>query len=258
MMYNHKVNIVVNDQLISYQRTGAGQVVLMLHGWGASLRSFKPLADELSRSYQVISLDFPGFGNSPAPQSSWSVSDYVDLVKHFLAKLRVKDCYAVIGHSFGGRVIIKGIGTGQLTPQRVILIDAAGIKPKDTIKSSVLASSAKAGKVILSTPGLNRFKDRLTQQFRLKFGSSDYQDANEMSEIFKKVVREDLTSYLPSIKQPTLLLWGEDDNETPLSDAKLMHSKIADSKLVSYPNAGHYVYLDELKQVTEKISGFLK
>jgi len=182
----------------------------------------------------------------------------VDLVKHFLAKLRVKDCYAVIGHSFGGRVIIKGIGTGQLTPQRVILVDAAGIKPKNTIKSSVLASSAKVGRVILSTPGLNRFKDKLTQQFRLKFGSSDYQNANEMSEIFKKVIKEDLTSYLSSIKQPTLLLWGEDDNETPLSDAKLMQSKIVDSKLVSYPNTGHYVYLDELQQVTEEISEFLK
>lgn len=251
------MNSIVNNQLVHYEVAGTGKVVVLLHGWGSSADSFKTLAEGLSKSHKVISLDFPGFGQSPAPSESWAVSDYVKFVAQFLEKLHIKDVHALVGHSFGGRVIIKGASTGLLVSERLVLIDAAGIKPKSTMKDSMVGSIAKAGRATLSIPGLGKVKTKATGIFRSKFGSTDYQFAGEMIEIFKKTISEDLTQYLAGISQPTLLIWGRQDEETPISDAEKMRELIKDSRLSAYENAGHFAYLDEPDSVLKDIREFL-
>ena len=78
-----------------------------------------------------------------------------------------------------------------------------------------------------------------------KKGSADYQAASpKMRAIMSKCVNEDLRNRLPGIKEPTLLIWGEKDTATPLSDAELMEKAIPDAGLVSFPDCGHYSFLD--------------
>lgn len=251
------MKVLVQDQLIEYKDEGAGRVVLLLHGWGASLSTFDQLAQFLAVGYRVIRLDFPGFGGSPKPSTEWGVGEYATLTAAFLEKLKVESVYATAGHSFGGRVIIKGIHTGVLAPEKVILMGAAGIKPPQTAKKSALRLVAKVGKVVTSIPGLKGVQAGLRRKLYSAAGSTDYLDAGAMQKIFLKTVNEDLLPAVSSITQPALLLWGENDNETPVADGELMHQRIVGSRLVVIPNAGHFVYIDQFETVKNEIGSFL-
>lgn len=73
-----------------------------------------------------------------------------------------------------------------------------------------------------------------------------------------KSVNEDLCHLMPSIKAPTLLLWGENDTATPLSDARKMERLIPDAAVVSFTGAGHYSFLDAPAQFAAVLRSFLK
>ena len=85
----------------------------------------------------------------------------------------------------------------------------------------------------------------IVNKLRGKKGSADYRNSSPMMRaIMSKCVNEDLKYAMPAIKAPTLLVWGEEDTATPLSDAKTMEKLIPGSALVSFPGCGHYSFLD--------------
>ena len=79
-----------------------------------------------------------------------------------------------------------------------------------------------------------------------------------MRSILSRVVNEDLCHLMPSIKAPTLLIWGENDTATPLRDARRMERLIPDAGLVSFPGCGHYSFLDNPVQFAAVLRSFLK
>ena len=101
--------------------------------------------------------------------------------------------------------------------------------------------------------------ETMLNKIRAKKGSSDYSNSTpKMRAILSKVVNEDLKHVMPSIKCPTLLIWGEKDTATPIGDAKIMEKLIPDAGLVSFPNAGHYSFLDNAYQYQAVLRSFLK
>lgn len=247
---------VVNGQLLSYTDEGKGSVILILHGWGSSGQSFEDLASYLSKRHRVIRLDFPGFGGSPQPSTDWGVAEYASCVRDFITKLGVK-IDILVGHSFGGRVIIKGIAEGKLSPKKVILIGSAGVKPKPSTKKRLIRAAAKIGKVMNFVPGASKLRDNLRHKLYNIAGSTDYIEAGEMQRIFINTIDEDLLPLVHKIKQPTLMIWGEDDASTPVSDAHSIKAELSDANLVVIPGAAHFVYLDKPDEVREAISKFI-
>ena len=82
-------------------------------------------------------------------------------------------------------------------------------------------------------PIVNRKEEVLLQKLRAKFGSSDYTNVSGvMQQTMVLVVNEDLQLFMPKIQAPTLLIWGENDTVTPISDGKIMEKKIPDAGLV--------------------------
>src|SRR6185369_16382491 len=150
------MNIVVHGLLVNYSDSGdpAAPAVVMLHGWGASSQNFDALAGRLSGQFRVVQLDLPGFGGTQAPATAWHIQDYAAFVAAFLDKLAITRLDAGIGHSFGGRVLIKAAGRGLIQPARVILMGSAGIKHSDTVRNRVFKVVAKAGKAVTALPGL--------------------------------------------------------------------------------------------------------
>lgn len=251
------MKILVEGQLLEYDDKGKGRVVILLHGWGMSLATFDGLAEHLSAKFRVIRLDFPGFGASPRPSDDWGVEEYSKLLSLFIDKLKLGNIYAIAGHSFGGRVIIKGIAHELLSPDKVILIGAAGIKPSRTFKQVALKAVAKTGKALTSLPGINKVQPILRRKLYDAARSTDYLDAKDMQKIFLNVINEDLLSYISAVLQPTLLVWGEDDTETPIQDAHIMLENLPNAKLITVKNAGHFVYLDNPEIVTKEMDEFL-
>lgn len=251
------MKIVINDQLVNYSDQGQGKVLLMLHGWGSRLETFDELALALAKNYRVIRLDFPGFGGSPRPQNDWTIEDYAKFIDAFLDKLKVIDMYAVIAHSFGGRVAIKMLGTNIRTTQKLVLIGSGGIKHSSSLRQQAYKTVAKTGKQILKLPGLKRAHSAVRRQLYKTAGASDYVESGELKAIFLNAINEDLRDTAANISLPSLLLWGSDDDQAPVSDAKIFHEKIRSSKLVIYPNTGHFTHTEKPAVVLQEIEDFL-
>lgn len=239
-------------------RRGTGAPVLLLHGWGLSGDLWKRALDGLADSFDLIAPDFPGFGATEPPPIPWSVSDYMDWTLALMDELGIQRA-SVIGHSFGGRVAIK---LAALYPERVeklVLTDAAGIRPKRTLAYYYRVRLFKATRW-LSRQSLAPARLRAWAAARIASqGSADYKSASgTVRGSFVRVVNEDLRKYLPRIHAPTLLIWGERDQDTPLADGQLMEKLIPDAGLVVFQGVGHMAYLQQSARFNVIVKTFLR
>lgn len=249
-------NISIDNLNINYIDKGEGNTIVLFHGWGANKEAFTPIINKLSAYMRVVALDFPGFGKSDEPKEVWDVNAYGEFMKKFIKEA---DCEGAIwlGHSFGGRVIIKLFEKVDIKPKKIVLVDSAGIKPKRGIDYYVKVYSYKLGKKVLKLPLIN--KTGLYERLVKNAGSSDYKVlSNNMRATMSKVVNEDLRNYLPGINVPTLLIWGDKDTATPLNDAKIMNKLLPDSGIVVLEGAGHFSYLDYPSKFFGALEYFVK
>lgn len=254
------MNKTINNININYVDKGEGDLVVLLHGWGSNIKLFANLIDLLSAKYRVLAMDMPGFGESEEPPSAWCVDDYASFVIDFI-KDYAPEKVVLLGHSFGGRVIIKLNSRNDLPFEiaKVILVDSAGILPPKTNKKSWKTRKYKIGKAILSTKIAQKIAPDALENFRKKMGSADYAAASPlMRQVLVKTVNEDLEPLLPNIKCPTLLVWGVNDTATPLSDGEKMEKLIPDAGLVKLENAGHYSFLEQQYTFNRVMCSFMK
>jgi len=249
------MQITINDMQITYDIRGQGDPVLLLHGWGACIDAMLPIANCIvSCGMQAITLDFPGFGKSDPPPVPWGVREYADFVKEFIRALNLPTV-DVVCHSFGGRVTILLAGEDPALFRRLVLVDAAGIRPKRSLKYYIRTYTYKIGKRL----GKIKFLDRLFHitEKQKKAGSEEYRAlSGVMRSTFVKVVNLDLTDKLAKIPHPTLLIWGSEDQDTPLYMAKTMERLIPNAGLVVFEGAGHFSYADEYARFCAVLKSF--
>lgn len=227
----------------------------MMHGWGCNSTTLASLEKVAAESHTVYNVDFPGFGETPEPQQVWGVEEYTSLIEKMAKELGLESP-ALLGHSFGGRVGLLFASRGSVS--KLILVDAAGLKPHHSLKYYFKVYSFKTFKRVVKALLPEATANKLIEKWRKGSGSADYASASpRMRAILSKVVNEDLRSVLPQIKAPTLLIWGEADTATPLADAKIMEREIPDAGLVSYPGCGHYSFLDNPVQTAAVLRSFL-
>lgn len=248
----------IDDIPVNYMDVGEGEIILLLHGWGANITLYRGIIDTLKRRRRVIALDMPGFGKTPEPPVPWCVDDYVDFVLKFVASFQI-DRLSVIVHSFGGRVFFKMNARKELpfTIERAVLIDSAGILPKKTFWQKASLSCYKAGRAFMSTKVMHFLYPDAVENMRRKRGSSDYNNATPlMRATLVKVVNEDLEPLIHLVKCPTLLIWGDLDTATPIGDARRMEELIADAGLVVCEGAGHFSYAEQPVKVNGALKAF--
>ncbi len=241
------MNVEVDGLNIAYKITGTGEeTVVMLQGWGTDLGVYDSVADTINGKYRFVQFDFPGFGSSDEPKEPWNVDAYADFFLHFMEKLGISKA-TLIGHSYGGRIIIK-LAARESIPfetKRIVLIDSAGIMPKRSFKQKMKVKRYKLLKKILLSKPIHAMFRNIIDDWAKNQGSADYRNASPMmKKCMVKAVNEDLTDCLPKIRQDTLLIWGDKDTATPISDAKLMEEKIPSSGLAVIPGTGHYSFLE--------------
>lgn len=250
--------IIFDERRFHFTDNGDGTAtIVLMHGWGcdhSTLASVERTA--LACGYRVINVDFPGFGQSEEPEEVWGVEQYTRLIEHLIDSLSLKTPPVLLGHSFGGRV---GILYSSRNPvEKLILVDAAGIKPKRTFRYYWKIYTFKTLKQLMYLIFGHDEAERRLDKRRAKAGSSDYAGASPMMRrILSKVVNEDLCDRLPMIKAPTLLIWGENDTATPISDARKMEKHIPGAGLVSFAGCGHYSFLDNPGQFAAVLRSFL-
>ena len=235
---------------VRYIDEGSGPEVLLLHGWGAPAETYRLIIDHLRGRCRVVAPDLPGFGGSEEPAEPWPVERYADFVTRFAAAVGLT-APALIGHSNGGRIAIHLLGreTPALPVKKLILMDSAGLKAKHGPGYYLKVYSYKAAKKLM--PGM-------AEKMRSRVGSDDYKNASPvMRRTMVLALGEDLSPRLPLIRASTLLLWGENDTATPLSDGRAMEKAIPDAGLVVLEGAGHFAFAERWGQCRRVLDAFL-
>lgn len=243
---------------LHYTDNGDGpRTLLLMHGWGCNLTTVASIERiALEAGWRVVNIDLPGHGQSEEPSEVWGVEDYTHLIELLVETLGIESP-ALLGHSFGGRI---GILYSSRHPEtnRLILVDAAGIKPRRTFTYYRKVYTFKALKWLMYLALGRKEAERRLDARRAKAGSADYAAASPMMRrILSRTVNEDLTSRLPLIKAPTLLIWGKQDTATPMRDAETMERLIPDAGLVAFDACGHYSFLDNPAGFKAVLTSFL-
>jgi pimeloyl-ACP methyl ester carboxylesterase len=250
------MQVIVDGLLTTYERSGEGKTVVLLHGWGDSAAGLRGLARTLSKQYDVIAPDLPGFGGTQAPKDVWGLDGYVEFIAHFLQKIGCKGVYAFIGHSNGGAIILRGAGQGKFQAERLVLLASAGVRGEYRGRNRTLRYITKAGKA-LTMPLPAGIKKKLRRKVYDTIGS-DMLVAEHLQETFKRVVSEDVRPDAANISTPTLLVYGEMDHATPVRYGEWFHELIGGSTLEIVVGAGHFIHVDRPREVTNMIQEFLQ
>ncbi len=217
-------------------------VNVYLHGWGCDHKMLI-FCHKFLKNQSSLFIDFPPFGRSSKDIGDWTVFTYANMVMSICAHLGIKK-FNLIGHSFGGRIAIILAVLCKEETQKVVLVDSAGLKPRRSLKF-------RARKIMFK---IKKWLGKDTT----KYESPDYRALSpNMKRIFSSVVGTYLDDFLPFIKAKTLIVFGENDSETPIYMAKKLHKKIKGSELVILENAGHFSFLDKRLEFLVELERFL-
>lgn len=240
-----------DDIEINYQfnDNNSDELIIFLHGWGDGSKLLYPLDFALKKfsNYSSLYIDFPPFGASQTPKKPWTIYNYASMAYEIISKVQKENSFkktTIVGHSFGGRVAII-LCAKYFNGNNLVLLDAAGVLPKRTLKYRFKILKFK-------------FLKKYFPNKALKMGSADYLKLDEtMKKTFKNIVNEDLTYMLEMIEAKTLIIFGAKDKDTPIYMAKILHKNIKNSTLYIIKNAGHFVYIDFPNIVAQKIYNFI-
>ena len=247
------------------------QPIVLLHGTSASLHTWDGWAEALKGERRVIRMDLPGFGlTGPMPDGNYQLTRYVDFLVALLDQLGVKQA-VVAGNSFGGGLAWKLAVDHPQRVAKLVLVDAAGypydptsvpigfkvaqiswlrpvmenVLPRSMIESSVRNVYGDPAKV---TPEL------IDRYFELTLRAGN---RHALGERFRQSPGGQYAAEIPSVKQPTLILWGGQDRLIPPDNADHFQRDIAGSRLVVFDRLGHVPHEEDPAATVAALRSFL-
>lgn len=217
--------------------TSSGEIwfmkkIYILHGWAYKTTKWQPFLDLLNKNgFSPILLKTPGL--TQPLQKAWNIDDYVQWLHQEIGK--EKDVI-LLGHSFGGRICVEYCLKYPNKVTTLFLIDSAGVFHNEILirlKRFVFNFLAKFGKKVTSSTFLRSLLYKFARE-------NDYNQANpNMKKVIMNMTMSDKLRNLDVLITPTVLIWGEYDKTTPLSDGYYLNTKIKNSKLFIVNNARH-------------------
>ena len=243
---------VIEGIRLSFDKKGKkGRSVLLMHGWGQNKEMMDFIAEHLSAHFTVYNFDLPGFGESDEPNDAWGSFEYAEFIHKFCEKKKIEDPI-IIAHSFGCRIALQYAYRYKV--HKMCLTGAAGVRDSRGINYYFKVYSYKAGKKIMSLKPLEKYKEK----FMKNAGSDDYRNTSGvMRSTFVKIVNEDLKPLLNEIETETLLVFGENDEPTPVAKGKLMEKLTPNAALVVFENDDHFAYFHQAQRFNMVLDAFL-
>ena len=237
---------------VHYRDEGIGQVIVLLHGTGASLHTWDKWTKELKKYYRVIRLDLPAFGlTGPHPEKKYLISDYSDFLNSFVELLQIED-FILSGNSLGGAIAWFYASEHQNKIKLLSLLNPSGFINKN--KEGILVFK------LARTPIINKLLRYVTPRFFIKNTLKEvYYDENKLTDkkidtyrdmILRENNREsfidrsllkprDHSDRLKFISIPTQIIWGNEDAWIPVFNAKLFEKELPNTVINIMQKTGH-------------------
>lgn len=248
--------IIINGQRLHfYESVGANpdaKQVVILPGWGSEGSHWLSTIERLNarHDWHFYALDLPGFGNSPTPDRTWGLDDFVNLIEEFIAR-HIGKQVVLVGHSFGGQIATALTARQSRLIEQLILVAAASVRELDN--KSFTKKVASTVRPIFELPGMKSFKHKILGWLM----GEDYILNPDMWETMKRVVNEDVSEEARTISRPTSLVWGSEDQEAPLVSGQRLSRLIPNARLEVIPQAGHFPFIDKPDQFIKLFERFL-
>ncbi|MDX2227340.1 MAG: alpha/beta fold hydrolase [Verrucomicrobiae bacterium] len=245
-------------QDIHYWRGGKGQTIMLVHGLGGStLQDFAGLACVLSRHYEIISIDLPGYGLSYRSNLPQSIASHRDFLLHFAETLGIPQAHW-LGNSMGGWICMDLAVRHPTRVGRLILFATAGLEfvypppeiflPKNEDDMKKLVSH-----LLFDPPELPRAFIEDWKKFMIGRAGAIRRMLDSM------LTRADLMEgRTGGIAAPTLILWGEEDRIIPVECAHRLRDQIPHNRTVLFPRCGHLIQQTHFKEVVAEVRGWLE
>ncbi|MEX0717981.1 MAG: alpha/beta fold hydrolase [Planctomycetaceae bacterium] len=237
---------------------GEGEPLLLVHGFGASIYSWRFLVDELAKTRRVIAIDLKGFGDSPKPlDDAYTLRDQVALVSAFIRERELRNL-TLVGHSYGGGVsLLTALGLQARNEDRLarlVLIDNVAYPQEfpffiralrtpllGPLGAWMLPATLQARKVLeLCYHDPRRITDEQVESYAAPLRTPAGRHA--LIETARRVLPPDMdrvTAGYKTLALPTLLLWGWHDRVVPLEIGARLHAELPNAELAVIADAGH-------------------
>jgi pimeloyl-ACP methyl ester carboxylesterase len=261
---------------ISFCALGQGPPVLFLHGLGGSWKDWEGILPLLASRHEVLALDFPGFGGSEAPSMVYSIEGLTGIVESFL-KERKLSSLTVVGHSMGALVALNLAARPHSPVAALVICDAVGVGDKTEFLSYALTrkfigpdspfeplGGALQGEFrAMIRDFVNRQNGKTSREFfeslpKIPFSEKPLLPMTPAVQLAASIIDFDIRPKLPSIRQPTLILWGLRDPVAPPSDAEFLHGQLPAATLFFFPAAGHSPMKEEPALFMQELNRFLQ
>lgn len=227
-------------------------VLVFIHGWGGTKKSWEKNVSKLSRSHDCIALDLPGFGDSQTPDKPWDTFEYAEFLKEFIKTLGLEDP-VLIGKSFGARVAIAYASKWPQSVKKLILVSAAGIEEKSIALRTQIVIVQILKFLFSILPGVN--EEPLRKLFYRAKGIQE--ESKYKREVKKLVTNQDLREILPLIKAKTLIIWGSEDQVLPVRYAEEIKEGIKNAELNIIDQGDHWVHQKYADEFNQRVIDFL-
>jgi pimeloyl-ACP methyl ester carboxylesterase len=259
------VAVVEADGLeIAYERVGEGSPLVLVHGAAEDSRVWRPQLAALADELTVLAWDEPGAGRSSDPPAGFGLADYARCLAGLIDALELGPAH-LAGLSWGGTVVLELYRHRPDLVASLILVDThAGWKgslPAEEVSARVAGAhemvAAPPEQFDPTLPGL--FAGNPPAEFvpLLEEMASDVRPES-LGQQLDVMAAADQTDLLARIAVPTLLIWGELDERSPLSVAHVFEATIPDATLVVIPDAGHVSNLEQPEQFNDAVREFCR
>jgi pimeloyl-ACP methyl ester carboxylesterase len=240
----------------------AKPTVILLHGLGANVGSWQFNIAALAAKYHVIALDQIGFGKSDKPLLKYRVTTYVDFLDKFMSELKIEKA-SLVGNSLGGWIAAWTAIKYPNRVERVVLADAAGLKPSDvdlkliySLNFSTREEVRALVKIVFYNQTIFGNEMFVDESLRQRILAGDGYTINSLIESIKR--DEDwLDGRLGELKKPTLIIWGKQDGLLKLADGERLNKEIAGSQLVVFDQCGHAPQVEKAADFNREVLKFL-
>lgn len=282
LQYPFEVSKVqLNDgRTIAYADEGKGsETIIFIHGLGSYSPAWEKNVSVLKKNFRCIAVDLPGYGKSSKEIHSGMMDFYADVISELMDKLHIE--YAnIAGHSMGGQIAMVMSLKYPKKVKRLILASPAGFEEfsagqkqwfRDVMTLDLVKlTTTQAIRTNLVSNFYNMPEDAefmVTDRLAMR-GAKEFE--NYCYTVIKSVngmVDQPVFDYLEKIEQPTLILFGENDNLIPnpylnggctVDIANQGHNKIKNSKLIMIPECGHFLQFEKPEVFNSAVLDFIK
>lgn len=259
------MNTIINGISLAYDDTGKGPALLLIHGFPLSRKIWRPQIEALGNRFRVIVPDLRGFGESAAPDGSYSMNLFADDMVGLLDHLGIAQA-VVCGMSMGGYVLMNLL---ERYPDRVRAAcfmvtragadDAAGKDRRLTLASEVLVKGPQIvtdafARILFSSVARNEEADLIGEVGHIMQQTSPRGLAGGLLAMRG---RPDYTGRLAEFKIPALVIGAENDMAIPPGESRILAEGLPAARLVIIPTAGHMAGMENPTAVNRVLQEFL-